>query len=257
MNLPTISLSGKNEGLEVTKGLSLAPSIVGVLISLVVVFFVVWPKFQEVRDLRSSNVELTKRVQSLETKASKLASLDKDTLEKQLAAAEQLLPSDKDIFPLLRQIEITASSSGVLLNKIDVVAGTINQSVAAPLANANNPSTTAGLAPSVQVELSTTSSYSSFLQFLASLGASSRVLAVENLTLSSVSAEGGPQVRSALSLSAFWKPLPSDLGQIEAPIEDLTEEETAKLKEIEAVAVASRPQLPSVALGRNDLFAPF
>ncbi|OGD84979.1 hypothetical protein A3B51_00255 [Candidatus Curtissbacteria bacterium RIFCSPLOWO2_01_FULL_41_18] len=256
MNLPTISLSKQQESLEVSKGLSLAPSAVGILISLVVLTFVVWPKFHEVLRLRSSNAELTTRAQNLETKAQKLASLDKDTLEKQLAAAEQLLPSDKEVFSLLRQVEITASASGILLNKVDAVAGTINKAGAPPPTTLTTDSATSSLAPNIQLELSTTSSYASFLQFLASLYSSSRVVSVENLTLSAVSSEGGLQVRSALTVDAFWKSLPSDLGLIETPIEDLTTEEVARLKAIETAAT-SQPQVPSVPLGRNDLFAPF
>ena len=97
MVLPAISMLKIEKGTEISKLITLVVPIVSVLISILVVALVVWPKFNEVLRLRSANKDLEILAGKLEEKADKLSSLDGDKLVIQLGAAEQILPSDKEI----------------------------------------------------------------------------------------------------------------------------------------------------------------
>jgi Tfp pilus assembly protein PilO len=247
----------------VTRGLSLASPILAIVVSLLVVVFVVWPKFSQVLRMRVANEELVTRANALSQKAQTLQSLEKDILQTQLVASEQLLPSDKGVFTLVSQIEQAATASAIVLSRVDVTPGNLSptdtgkpeaQSSAAPA-----PSTTGeevANALSLQVKISTSSDYKSFLQFLSNLFAASRVVTVNDLGMSSASSDN--QIKVALTVEAYWQALPGQLPSIEAPLVELTESELARLEQVSKTGLVSAPQTsPQVPLGRSDLFAPF
>ena len=160
--------------LDISRYVSLAVPAVSILLSALILVLVVWPKFSETLKIRSSNLELSGKVDSLEQKASILSSLDQTELERQVVAAGQLLPSDKNLFLLVSQIERAASSSGVLLNRIETTPGLIDSNSGGQ-PPAETPAPKAGenaspeIAPNVEVNVAFTGGYSSFLQFLGNI----------------------------------------------------------------------------------------
>ena len=63
-----------------------------------------------------------------------------------------------------------------------------------------------------------------------------------------------------MTISAYWKQLPTDLGSIETPVVELTESEKETLQKIIDTGLATAipaPSLPQVPVGREDIFAPF
>lgn len=261
MNLPSLSISRGFDTSFITRNLTLAFPIVGAIVSMIVLVMVVWPKFQEAREIQLANRDLVLKSTQLEEKVSKLAGLDKGELEKQLVSAEQLLPSDRGTFNVVGQIEGASSSSGILLNRLEVVAASINQDPA-PVPVAGGVESTQAVesvsAPKVQLKLTASSDYASFLGFLDTLYKSSRVLSVDDLVLS-LAAESGAQIRTSFSTNAFWKPLPVTLASIESPVEELNSNELARLSSVsQQQATAQIPTaVPIVPLGRRDLFVPF
>jgi len=206
---------------------------------------------------------LSVKVQKLE-----FLSANRGVLEENLGAAEALIPSNKSVFSVIAQIERAAGASGVLLNRIDVTPGPVeseNGSVPAAVSNvptAPQSTQTAaksddfGGAPRVQIKISMTSDYKSFLQFLKNALAISRVISIRDLSAASAS-DSSSQIRASMVVDAFWQPLPSDLASIETPISDLTSQEQEKLSRVTATGLSASPATPSVPLGRVDLFAPF
>lgn len=266
MNLPAVAAFNFRENAQVSKVLTLAVSIGAIVASLLIIVLVIWPKINQILDLQTDNKELVVRAQNMEDKASILASLDKNKLEEQLIAAEQLLPSDKNVFSMLRQVEVVAAQSGVLLNRVEAVAGTINDASNLPsLAGAPVeqtapailiPGSTDGLAPRVQIRLSVTSDYSALIRFLSSLYTFSRVVSTDTISLSAAVSES-LQIRSSFTVDAYWKGLPVELGSIETPIERLTGSEEQLLQKVSQPEALQAPEIPPVAVGRNDLFTPF
>ena len=264
MNLPTIaSANNTKPKAQFGKILLLAAPVGGIVASLIVAVFIVWPKVNEVMVLREANVELALKADALDAKIATLQSFDQAELEKQLSLSDKLLPSDKGMFTFLAQIETMRAQAGVLVNKVDVTAGSLDGSgvesgaVGAAAAANSSKSPTSSLSENVEVKLSLSSSYASLLQFLSTMYSASRVVAVDDVSLSSTSDTAG-LIRSTLTVRAFWQPLPSDLGSVEDPVSELTSKEKELLDKVEVVAVAA-PQIVVQPLtpGKADLFAPF
>ena len=262
MVLPAISMLKIEKGTEISKLITLVVPIVSVLISILVVALVVWPKFNEVLRLRSANKDLEILAGKLEEKADKLSSLDGDKLVIQLGAAEQILPSDKEPFVLVRQTEGAAAVSGVLLNRIEVVPGAIGQVSAQketpPAAGASAQPPTGGdtgaEASKIQLRISLTGDYKSLLSFLDNILSLPRVATIRDLVV--FSGQSG-QLTSAFMIEAYWQSIPTELASIETPIEDLTQSESARLEQVTLAGLASPAAVPPVPLGRSDLFSPF
>lgn len=250
MNLPVISFVKITNILTGSKVTVLLAPVLSILASALVLALVVWPRATQVIKLRNENKQLLSRVTSLEVKATKLASLDTDSLKQDLASAELLLPSDKAVFPLVASIEKAVAGSGVLLNRVEVISPGKANTGASP----KEGEIQAG-AVKVELKVSLTSDYRSLVQFLTNLLALPRVVAVSELVVNSSSAGGG-QVKTSLTVDAYWQALPSELPTIEAPIIDLTASEQSGLAKI-TTSGSSATTLPVVPKGRSDLFAPF
>ena len=261
MNLPEISANLHNlklgRGVDLGKITTLGAPVGAIFVSLLILILVVWPKLSEALRLRASNVELSSRVGVLSTKVQLLSSLDKAQLDSQLGASEQILPSDKAVFPFVREVELAAVRTGVLLNKVDATPGSLS-------GDSGEVTPKAGVvsdpAPKIQVKISMTSDYRSLLNFLSSMYSISRVVGIRDFTISSSSVSGQDSLalRTSLVIDAYWKSLPSKLGSIESPIENLSAQELEILARVKAAEVSSPPAVvPTVPTGRADLFAPF
>jgi len=246
---------------EIAKYSSLAVPAVSILVSFAVLLMIVWPRFSLALQINKSNTELVQKADSLKQKSVILVSLDKTELEKQVVAVEQLLPSDKKVFLLISQIERAAASSGVLLNRVESAPGSLEAVSGEPPANAPVPSAGAAteIAPSVKVNVSLTSGYSSLLQFLNNVSTIPRTVSISDLSVSSAASEGSAQLKVSMSIFAYFKPRPTDLGSIETPVTELTQSEKDKLEKIIDTGLATTPSVsvPQVPIGREDIFAPF
>ncbi len=268
MNLPAISVPKAGISLGVSKYIPFAMPVGSLVISILVAYFVIWPKFGEVLSMRTSNQQLEVQASQLNEKAQTLTTLsqDKPTLEKQLAQSEQLLPSKNGIFPLLREIEVASATSGVLVEKVDVDPKSLSsgggQGSGAPAPPPDkNASSVSGLSPAVVVKVALTGGYRSFLDFLSYLYNGSRVISIDDLSLTSSSGKegGGGVVRAAITINAFWRPLPTNLGTLDKPVDKLSSAEVGRLNAVVTVPTeqASSSAVPQVPMGRSDLFAPF
>lgn len=268
MNLPSLSIARLLPKIEFGRTQLLLAPAGAILIALIVLVLVIWPKFTQALAIRAENQQLAVRIGVLETKVQVLESLDRNDLVEQLGDAERLLPSDKAVFSYIRQIEAAASAAGVILSKVDVAPGILSGGSA----GASQPPTAQGATPGgagdalegakVQVKISLTSDYKSLVTLLERLMSLARVSAVRDLTIASASATGEVvPLRTSMALDAYFRPLPKELGSIEAPIEVLTEEEEKILAGVHAAAISSPVTTSSavvaVPTGRTDLFAPF
>lgn len=227
------------------------------MVSLIVAVTIAWPKFTEVLNLRSDNVRLDEQAVNLENKAKELADFNKAELDQQLSAAEQLLPSKKEVFLVIAQIERTASANGILINKIDAAPGSVGletatEVVTAPVSQLGQQAFDASVIP---IKISLTGDYRSFLQFVRSLLSLSRVVGIGDLTLSA-SGESS-QLRVGMTVNSYWQPLPSQLGSIESPVQELTQQEKDLLSDVQLEVFVPTPELPPVTTGKSDIFAPF
>jgi Tfp pilus assembly protein PilO len=277
-NLPTISLPAFpkiGSGEETSKILKLAAPVGALVVAVLVFIFVVLPTFNKVIGITVSNRQLSARVGSLETKASALQSLDKNKLDLQLSASEQLLPSDKGVFTIVGQIEREASNSGVILNKVDVAPGSIGDSSGDKSLTSGQGQGQTSSAPAagdlggvnvdtplVQLKVSFTGDYRGFLNFIKAIASLPRVVSIHDLTIVTGGAEASSVIHIQMTVDAYWKPLPSELPPVESPIEQLTDSESkildnVKFEQTTAPIVNGGVANPTVPTGRSDIFAPF
>jgi len=266
MAVPDISTLKFGKNTDLSKFIGLVPSIGAILISVSIAFFIVWPKFNEVLRLQESNKSLSDQAQKLGEKVSILQSLvsQESLLDTQLGAADQLLPSDKSTFKIIQQIEKAVSDSGVLLDKLDTAPGSVVQeanessnsgSSAAPVASSIVEEVGSSL-PSLKFNIAITGDYSSFLRFLRNSLLITRVVSLDGLGVSA-SSDGNTIVSSSFTIDAFWQPLPSVIGNIEAPIESLTPDEEEVLSDVTLPDKIESTTPSEVATGRTDIFSPF
>ena len=252
ISLPAVSIS-KITGSGISKKvLALLTPICAIIVSIIVLAFIFWPRLTQVIKLKNENQQLLSRSTSLEVKASKLAALDVSLLKLDLAAAEQLLPSDKAVFALVVATEKAAASSGVLLNRVEVLQDK-SDAVVAPVTGQDAAAST--LAPKIQLKVAITSDYRSLVQFLGNTLALPRAVGASEFTINSATSGGG-QVKVLLTIDGYWQALPAELPAIESPIEDLTSEEQSRLTRITSSGLGVT-SVPTVAKGRSDLFASF
>lgn len=273
-NIHTVGVDRAQTAIGASKIIKLGPSILGIVISLAVLGFVVWPKFNEVLKLRAENKQLEERSGALKAKSQFLAELSVANLEQQLIAAERLVPSDKAVFSMIAQIERSASTSGVILNKVDLVStgsvgdktggsGQVGSGVVSAGGGQGDILAIGVDTPRIQIRVAITSDYLSALRFINDLISSTRVVMLSDLTMSTGAATGGApsSLKSTMVVNAFWKPLPSELPALEAPVANISPSQAKILEDItilersgESTAAATVPQ---VTIGRQDLFAPF
>jgi Tfp pilus assembly protein PilO len=262
MNLPTLATGAKVEKFDITKVILFAPPALAILASVLIAFFVVWPRFNDVLSLQKSNKTLRDNALALEQKATALESLDRSRLKSQLLAANQLVPSDKNIFNFIGQVEETRNSSGVAITNLSV--GTVGQFGTAkpdasgaapsppPAGEVTDPSVTG--AGEVQMKLSLTSDYRSFLQFLDGVYALPRVVIVKDLSFASADS----QITTSMTINALWQELPTALAAVESPLLTLTKNQEELLAKIETSGTSTTQTIvPEVPKGRNDIFTPF
>lgn len=277
-NLPAISIPAFPKiggGEESSRILKLVAPVIALLISFVVLIFVVWPTVNKVISITVSNKQLSERVGSLQSKADDLQTLDKSQLDQQLSVSEQLLPSDKGIFTIVQQIEREASSSGVILNKVDVAPGSIGNSTSnqdgtsppAPVSSsaagsADLGGTTVDTAL-VQLKVSFTGDYQGFLSFIKAITSLPRVVSIHDLTIIAGGRDASSVIHVQLTVNAYWKALPSELPPVESPIEKLSDSELAVLDNVKfenttnASIIGGGAAAPVQPTGRSDIFAPF
>src|SRR3989344_7177350 len=193
MNLSTLAMPKVKDGQDLSGIIGVAIPIGGIVISILIAALIIWPKVTEILELRTNNEQLRGTVQTLEQKAEILSGLDQTALEEQLAAAEQLLPSDSNAFSVLRQVEDTANTTGVLLSKIEVITGSFGGGAAAGGGGASGASPELNLAPAVEIRLSLalTSDYQSLLGFISGLYSFSRVASIDSLSVSTAGGDEG------------------------------------------------------------------
>jgi len=258
MNLSTLAMPKVKDGQDLSGIIGVVIPIGGIVISILIAALIIWPKVNEILELRTNNEQLRGTVQTLEQKAGILSGLDQIKLEEQLVAAEQLLPSDSNAFSVLRQVEDTANTTGVLLSKIEVITGSFGGGGAAAGAgtSVSGASPELNLAPAVEIRLSLTSDYQSLLGFISGLYSFSRVASIDSL---SVSAGGGDEglLSTSFAVNAHWKQLPQNLGSIEASVENLTSAEEELLANVKSPQRTESAPVPPVATGRGNPFNPY
>lgn len=261
LKLPKIPTLSSFSLLDLSRVIGMVISVGAIVIAASITFFISWPQFSQVLQLREANIQMAEFAAKLDLKAQKLEGLDQKKLESHLTNAEQMIPSQKDIFPLIRQIETNGITSGILLNRLDVSPGVVSADGSSKDQNAPPPTPSeAGVtAPKIVLKILMTSDYNSFLQFLNRILSVPRAVIISDLGISAgASTTGSVQIRTSFTVNAYWQSLPNQLPSIETPVETLSSADEELLAKANLTVISSAPPiLPSIPVGKTNIFTPF
>lgn len=274
MELPTLAVATKRaeKTFDLSKVLLFGPSIFAIVVAFIVAGVVVWPKYQEVQQLKISNKTLEETAVKLESKAAALSALDKEKLRSQLVAADQLLPSEKGIFTFIRQIENVRTNSGVIINNLSVgsvgqfssgsgepaEAGTTGSATAPapappPTAQGTPGQVELGDVQTVTAKVTISSDFDQIFSFLNQLYGLPRVTSVSGLTFAQ---DQRGLISTTMDITSLWQELPTQLPSVETPLPDLSSAEIELLAKVQSESSISPPVVvPDVPKNKANIFA--
>lgn len=217
------------------------------------VIFAVIPGVQATIALYERLSTLEKEYGSLSTKLSFLKSLQEENLRDQLVMLVSAIPQDKSVPSIFSTLEGLAQQSGVSIGEINL---TSPGSLATGSAGRQMTSGKKIGASTLPFSLGATGTYDQIRSFVSSVNQVKRLFDVTSFEFS-IGSEGVTRV--SLSFLAFYQPLPTKVGSVEAPLTSLTpreEEVLAKLIKYPDFSSSVFQALTPVSIGgRRDPFA--
>lgn len=189
----------------------------------------------------------------LSSKLTFLTSLQEDDVRDQLVMLLSAIPQEKSVPSIFTTVDGLTATSGVSIEEMNLTSpgslATASASRQSGIADKINAST-------LPFSLTASGTYDNIRSFVSSINQVKRLFDVTSFEFSMASADDG---RVSLSLIAFYQPLPTKVGSIEAPIAPLTSKEEdvlAKLIKYPDISTSALQPAPSVSLGgARDPFA--
>lgn len=173
---------------------------------------VIIPQAQDLLLMREEEKALNGKIIALNNNLDYLSKMDGSNLDSQFKIASSTLPFEKDFVGVLNAISFSAGKSGVKVGDFSLQVGSLSLS------------SQLGLKPSLDVSISVNGGIEGVKRFLKEL---TRVAPV-----SDVSAVQLAGVNSNLSLSFYYKPIPSFTLNYYTPINPLSKNEKSILEKI-------------------------
>lgn len=217
---------------------------------VVVVIWVIFvridlPKISEINRVRQQLSGIKERLAKLSAKSNLLTSLDEEKLKVDLEKTNLVLPDGKDAPSILRNLEISASSSGIFLENLDLTPGKLATKGATPQIGGEKSNEIP-----LRVAINgTTPQITAYLEKITSIG---RSLGVKNLEINF--GEGTASAKVNLELVAYFLlPPPSVGGGVEEALPTMRAQENDALTKISQRELLAPAPITSPA-GKTDLF---
>ncbi len=219
--------------------------VISALIVLILLLFVVKPRFLDIFKLRNNIAQAKQDVVVLESKLTTLKGFNQDKLLSDVKKVEVSLPSDKDLPGLLLTLERIAAETGVSIAAVQLTPGQIS------------PTPAGGEVENFPVKATITGNFFQVKNYLVSVFGSPRMVAVKSVTITSGTAGAVASLSATLNLDSFFQQLAATKVVVRDPLQNLTSTELQILEKIAVPApVAGVPPPPPVT-GKADPFAPF
>ncbi|TSC53253.1 MAG: Uncharacterized protein LiPW16_448 [Microgenomates group bacterium LiPW_16] len=214
-----------------------------IVISAMVVLFIKadLPKIGEINNVRRELSSIQERLAKLSAKSSLLASLNEEKLKGDYEKTSLVLPDGKDAPSILRTLEVSASSSGVFLENLDLSPGKL----------ATREGTRGEKQNEISLKVTVSGTISQITAYLAKITSIGRVLGVKSLEISLT--EGTASAKVNLELVAYFLFPPQSTDKVDEPLPSLGTQENDVLSEvIQREIIIPQPILPP--FGKSDLF---
>ncbi len=219
--------------------------IAGLLVTLLIVFLLIMPKFASYMSYKSQNSNLSSDIGKLESSIKTVKSLDEEELNSIYSILNNFAPKTDDTLRFLALNEVLASSAGVGISSVTVSTDKDSQTKSQKNAQSATQ-TTQSLANSYVVKVAAKGFFSNFLRFISNYQLTDRLVGLSEVTIA-----GGESVLTA----TLTVELPLGASAVASSEDDLvlTQKEKDILKSIEdnilfSVSPAKDP------LGRPDPF---
>lgn len=214
-----------------------------IVISAMVVLFIKadLPKIGEINNVRRELSSIQERLAKLSAKSSLLTSLNEEKLKGDYEKTSLVLPDGKDAPSILRTLEVSASSSGVFLENLDLSPGKL----------ATREGTRGEKQNEISLKVTVSGTISQITAYLAKITSIGRVLGVKSLEISLT--EGTASAKVNLELVAYYLFPPQSTDKVDEPLPSLGTQENDVLSEvIQREIIIPQPILPP--FGKSDLF---
>ncbi len=199
--------------------------------SVILIVFVIFPQIKNYLLDNKTILNLSQGSYLLEVKAQDLSGFDQDELSKKVSLSLLSLPVDKELPQIIGALQNIVLKNGFTLVSFQVAI--LPQ--------------TAQAVPDFTTKLELSGPSALMPQLLSGIEDSVRVMKVSGIEITTARASGVSQV--SLSVDIFYAPLPSSLGDLDAPLPKLTEKDEEFLTNLEvnfpSQAVAAQPSFVS------------
>lgn len=186
-----------------------------ILSSFILMGMVIFPQILRLLSNQQVLTGLNQKQQFLDVKAEQLENFNEEDLKEKLNIALLSLPAEKDLSIIVGVLQNIVAESG--FNLITLRVGQI---------------TTSSETPGFTVKIELAGPYSTINQLLNRIESGSRVMKVSGVEINQQPGSSG--VSATIQIDAFYSPLPSSLGAVDAPLPKLT------AKDEELVATLSK-----------------
>ncbi len=242
------------------------------LVMVVVLFTVGFPKLSETIDLYKSISQTNQDLKNLEEKNKLLTSENASQLSSEITLLNSAVPSSKDAIGLVAGMQRLAAENGLIMQTIQVAPGKLRyvqkessgSAVIAPVSEATVAEISADEASvpngskyvdgveTFDFQSTMTGPYAQVEQFLASFPLTLRLIDLNQINISTEGDASLGVVRVLVSGVAYYKSLPATLPDPKTPLVKLTREETDAISKIKGYRVVSTlPDLKSTGSVEN------
>jgi type IV pilus assembly protein PilO len=168
-----------------------------IIISALLIFLIIMPKKEEIEALDKKIGEQQKKIAEAESKAAKLADLMRENkiLLARINELKKLLPEEKEITDLLKQVSDLGISAGLEIKSWKPRARTMHSS---------------GIVYEIPVGVNVTGSYHDLGMFLGSLTRLARIVNVKNMALQNPKVVKGVASLNVTFVAATFTAVPED-----------------------------------------------
>lgn len=223
------------------------------LFGAVALAFAVAPGIRATRDLYGNLKEIEKEVQALSGKRTFLEALSEDDLRERVVTLLSAVPQEKSVPTIFSAVEGFANQSGVSIVDMSL---TNPGSLATGAATRQSAAEKKIGASTLPFSLTASGTYDQIRAFVGEINKVRRLFDVTSFDLS-IGGMGTTQVR--LSLTAFYQPLPTKVGMVEAPLVGLSQKEEEVFGKVSQYPDVSQfvfgPLTPNLSGGKRDPFA--
>ncbi len=213
------------------------------IISLLIFWFFLMPRFNQIKKVYYSNQKERERIRSLQVKISDLETLNEYELTEKSEILLLALPSEKNGVAMMGAVSNLVEENGLVIESISVSPGEIATGSAEESAEES-------AMDFLPFRLTITGEITQFLNFLE---AASQTLPLMDVEMRNFDITGEQSTSDCL-IKFYYTGLPTTLGKIETPVPKLSSQEELFLDELQKFnAYQLEPFEPSVG-GRANPF---